>query len=137
MTNPIGRPSKYNDTYPNMLFEHMEGGLSYESFAGLIGVSKQTIYDWEKVHPDFLDAKQRGVTASLLAWEMLARDHMFGIGGSFTQVLGKDGNMHNIPKPFDTRLWSINMKNRFRPFGWNENDTMEEVEKFKKPPEGL
>jgi hypothetical protein len=37
----------------------MESGLSLTAFAGTIGVSKDTVYEWIKVHPEFSDAVSR------------------------------------------------------------------------------
>ena len=51
---PIGRPSKYDSKYCDMLIEHMSEGLSFESFAGLIGTCKETIYEWTRKHPELI-----------------------------------------------------------------------------------
>lgn len=69
MANPVGRPSKYKPEYCDVLEGHFEQGYSYEAFAGRIGVSKQTLYDWEKAHPEFLDAKRRYEGLTQLFWE--------------------------------------------------------------------
>lgn len=76
----------------------MSTGLSYESFAGAIQVSKQTLYDWEKVNPKFLDAKKVGTEMSRLWWEKAG---MAGLWGS------KDAQ-------FNSSVWIFSMKNRFR-----------------------
>lgn len=64
-----GRPSKYDPAYCEAIEAHFAEGLSYESFAGVAGVSKQTLYDWEKAHPEFLDAKKDHEAKSQLVWE--------------------------------------------------------------------
>lgn len=64
-----GRPSLYDPAYCGLLEDHFAQGLSYESFAGVVGVSKQTLYDWEKAHPEFLDAKKSNEAKSQLIWE--------------------------------------------------------------------
>lgn len=66
---PAGRPSKYDPAYCEALANHFSGGFSYESFAGVVGVSKQTLYDWEKAHPEFLDAKKDNEAKSQFVWE--------------------------------------------------------------------
>ena len=43
-----------------LLVEHMAAGLSFESFAAVIEVSRFVLYDWCKVHDEFLDAKKVG-----------------------------------------------------------------------------
>lgn len=69
-----GRPSDYDPSYCEKLVEHMSTGLSFESFAGVINSCRATLYEWEKKHPAFSDAKKRGSDASLLYWEKLARN---------------------------------------------------------------
>lgn len=43
-----------------MLIDHMSQGLSFDSFAGLIGVNKDTLYEWLKheKYSEFSDAKK-------------------------------------------------------------------------------
>ena len=65
----MGRPSSYDPAYCELLAAHFEEGYSYESFAGVVGVSKQTLYNWEEAHPEFLDAKKANEAKSQLEWE--------------------------------------------------------------------
>lgn len=58
--NPVGRPTKYEERYCKMLVEHCKGGNSFESFATKCGVSPQTLYTWQTVYPEFLDARKEG-----------------------------------------------------------------------------
>ena len=104
-----GRPTKYEERFCEMLIDHMAEGLSYESFAGLVGVCKQTIYTWETQHPMFLDAKRRGFEKNRLFWERAGLQGMF--------MGGKDN-------PFNATVWVFNMKNRF-----NWSDKTESVDK--------
>lgn len=55
-----GRPSKYDPAYCPQLVEHMTNGGSLTSFAHNIGINKDTVYEWAKVHADFSDALKRG-----------------------------------------------------------------------------
>lgn len=112
-----GRPTKYKEEYCQKLIEHMESGFSYESFAGLVGVSKQTIYDWEKVNPLFLDSKRIAFEKSRLFWERCGIEGMF-MGGK--------------ENPFNSTVWIFNMKNRFN---WRDkvestHDLTEETKKL-------
>jgi len=93
-----GRPTLYKPEYCQMLITHMSEGLSFESFAGLVSVSRQTIYDWEKANPEFLDAKKLAMEKNRLFWEKV------GVQGMF--MGGKDN-------PFNSTVWIFNMKNRF------------------------
>lgn len=65
----VGRPSKYDPAYCDLLQSHFAEGYSFESFGGVVGVSKQTLYTWCEQHPEFLDAKKTYETASQLEWE--------------------------------------------------------------------
>lgn len=107
---PGGRPTIYEERFCEMLIEHMEKGFSYESFAGLIGVSKQTIYDWEKANPQFLDSKKIGVEKSRLFWETQ------GIEGVYTtETFEQDENgSKSTKKALNSSVWIFNMKNRFK-----------------------
>jgi hypothetical protein len=65
----MGRPSKYDDKYCEELVSHMKLGFSLESFAGKIGVHKDTLYAWKHEHEEFSDAIKRGQAACQLIWE--------------------------------------------------------------------
>jgi hypothetical protein len=67
----MARPSDYTEAYCTQLITHMEEGLSFESFAGAIGVCKQTLYNWIEQYPEFLDAKKAGFEKSRLTWERI------------------------------------------------------------------
>lgn len=66
-----GRPSKFKKKYCSMLIDHMSRGLSFDSFAGVLGVTRATIYNWVKDFPEFLDAKSIGRSKGLLFDEEL------------------------------------------------------------------
>jgi len=56
---PAGRPTKYDPAYCAMVEEIMGQGFSLTAFAGHIGVSKETVYQWARQHPEFSDAVTR------------------------------------------------------------------------------
>jgi len=90
-----GRPTKYLIEYCDQLISHMGEGLSFESFAGLIGTCKATLYNWEKAFPEFLEAHKRGEETNRLFYEQAGRQIM---------LKGK-GN---------AACFIFNMKNRFK-----------------------
>lgn len=98
-----GRPTDYKHEYCDLLINHMAEGLSFESFAGKVNVSKQTIYDWMQKNPEFLDARKKGDALSLLWWEKEGKDGMWS------------------GKQFNAAIWMINMKNRH---GWRDRVEM-------------
>lgn len=105
---PHGRPSKYKSEYDQMLIEHMATGLSYESFAGLVGVCTDTLYEWEKAHPSFSEAKRDGFAKNRLFWERLGVQYI-------THV---DSKFESSPK-LNSTVYIFNMKNRF-PREWRD-----------------
>lgn len=102
-----GRPSKYKPEYDQMLIDHMASGLSFESFAGIVGVCDDTLREWEKVHPSFSASKKEAFAKNRVFWEKLAINYI-------THSDGKEGT----PK-LNSTVWIFNMKNRF-PKQWRD-----------------
>lgn len=90
-----GRKTKYEERYCEMVIEHRAKGFSFESFAGVIGVNRDTLYEWCKVHKAFSDAKKIGHEKCLLFWENKG-------------IMGVDN-----AKNFSAPTWIFTMKNRF------------------------
>ncbi|MBR0741177.1 hypothetical protein JQ581_30020 [Bradyrhizobium liaoningense] len=63
----FGRPTSYKPEYCDMVIEAMKmEGISLTAFAGMIGVSKDTVYRWIREHADFSDAVARARPARVL-----------------------------------------------------------------------
>jgi DNA-binding XRE family transcriptional regulator len=90
---------------------HMAQGFSFESFAGLVGVSKQTIYDWQEANPQFLDSKKIGIERARLFWERLGIENIIN---KETMVRDEDGNIQQTKTSLNSTVWIFNMKNRFK-----------------------
>lgn len=60
MSEDKGRPTKYREEYNTIAERLALGGYSDERIAQVLGVSKQTFYEWQKKHPDFLDCLMKG-----------------------------------------------------------------------------
>lgn len=95
-----GRPTSYKPEYDDMLIAHMAQGYSYASFAGVVGCHFDTLYNWEKLQPQFSEAKKVGTAKCLKFWEGV------GIQASLGAIEG-----------FSAAAWVFNMKNRF---GWRD-----------------
>lgn len=65
----VGRPSTYDPKYCDAVKEFLAGGYSVTAFAGDIGVSRATIFNWANEHPEFLDALKEGQAAAVKWWE--------------------------------------------------------------------
>lgn len=105
MPNPVGRPTKYKEEYCDMLIRHMESGLSFDSFAAVIKVNRDSLYEWVKVHPEFSDAQKEAYSQNLLFWEKI----------------GISGMVGRIPD-FNATVWIFNMKNRH---GWRDKQDVD------------
>ena len=82
-----GRPSKYDPEFCEVMISAMETeGLSLGAVAGLIGVSRDTLYEWTTAHPEFSYAKKVGEAKAQLFWERknvsLANNGSAGPGAS-------------------------------------------------------
>lgn len=108
---PAGRPTDYKPEYCQLLIDHMSKGYSYETFAAKVDASKQTIYDWEKANPEFLDAKNQAFAKCQLYWESLAIDN--------PMTNPRTGGLN-------TGTWIFNMKNRFK---WTDRVEVEAGDK--------
>lgn len=96
----VGRPSLYDPAYCEKVIELGKQGMSVVEMACEIGVAKQTLYDWEKEHAEFLDAFARAREESQAWWEKAGRVGMAG-------------------KNIDAAIWSRSMAARF-PNDWRE-----------------
>ena len=119
MAHAGGRPTDYREEYCELLIEHMAKGYSFESFAGLVGASKQTIYDWTSANPQFLDSKKIAIEKCRIFWEKQ------GIEGIYTtEKFTQDENgSHSEKKALNSAVWIFNMKNRFKDEWRDKQDT--------------
>ena len=101
-----------------MLVDHMASGLSYESFAGLIGVCEDTIYEWAKVHASFSEAKRMGFAKNRLWWEQMGNAH----------ITHTDSKFESTPK-LNSTVFIFNMKNRF-PKEWRDRTEVKSTVKI-------
>jgi hypothetical protein len=62
---------RYKKEYCEMLKEHAKTGRSYTAFAAEIGVCRDTLYDWEQLHPEWKAAKKEAFDTAFNFWEKL------------------------------------------------------------------
>lgn len=99
--------STYDPKYDQMLIDHLSEGLSFESFAGVIGVNRDTVFVWANNKPSFKEAKEIGTAKSMLYWEKM------GIAGTVGKL-----------KNFVPAAWIFNMKNRFK---WSNKEEIKHI----------
>lgn len=100
----------YKPEYDAMLIEHLKEGLMYQTFAAVVDVNLDTLYEWEKKYSSFREAKEIGKPKFLYYWEKL----------------GKAGMVGKIPH-FNATTWIFSMKNHHH---WSNDPT-----KYNKPKE--
>lgn len=64
-----GRPTKYHPKHCATIVKAMAAGHSILGAAGMIGVSRETIYAWAAQYPEFSDAKNLGDSLCAQFWE--------------------------------------------------------------------
>jgi hypothetical protein len=93
--HPGGRPSKYKKAYCAIIIDKMSEGWSVSEVAAHLDVSRQTIENWKKDHPEFLDAFTRAKAAEQSWWERTGRESL-------------------TADKFQTHVWAKSMQARFR-----------------------
>lgn len=79
----VGRPTDYKEAYCNEVLEHLAEGFTLASFGGIVGASRDTLYEWAKVHPQFSDAIKKGRAKGQHLWEQrLAAQAASGAGNT-------------------------------------------------------
>lgn len=115
---PAGRPTLYRPEYCEQLIAHRKQGLSFESFAAVVGVGRNTLYEWEKAHEEFRDAKARALGECLIFHEKL------GIEGIYdtTTVEGEGKEKVTTIKRMNANVWRLFMVNLFQWRGGNQQE---------------
>lgn len=110
----FGRPTKYQHKFCEYAIHYLSKGLSKEALAGVLCISKTTLYEWIKEHQDFANAIAIGEAKSQVHWEALTVEHV---------VHTKNG------KQINGQVYGLNMKNRF---GWSDKKEIALEEDTKK-----
>jgi hypothetical protein len=88
-----GRPSKYKKSYCKAIVDYFQSGSiksfpTVSGFASSIDVSKDTIYTWSKIHPEFSDSLSR---AQAYAENLLIQGGMTGsFNSNFCKFVGQN-----------------------------------------------
>jgi hypothetical protein len=64
-----GRPSSYRREFCQRVIDLMTQGRSLDGCASILGVHPDSLYEWQKRHPEFSDAVQVGRAAATAFWE--------------------------------------------------------------------
>lgn len=104
-----GRPTDYKPEYCEKVIELGKQGKSIVQIASMLDQAKQTLYDWEKVHPAFLDSLTRARQESQVWWENM-------------------GQAGLVTKEFQPSLWAKQVSCRF-PDDYRDKQTIEHAGK--------
>ena len=97
---PGGRPTKYKKEMCEEATKFMSQGFSKAEAAAHLGITRETLNQWEKGKAEFSDAIKEGENQSALWWAKM------GMAGMTGKVPG-----------FNAAIWIFNMKNRH---GWKD-----------------
>lgn len=103
------RPTLYSEDICDQVIEFGRAGKSLTWMAATLGVSRECIYEWMRVHPSFSDAMTHARALSQAWWEDEGQKNMLlapGVG------------------VFNASVWSRSMSARF-PEEWRENTKTE------------
>ncbi|MEM6898451.1 MAG: hypothetical protein AAF583_01590 [Pseudomonadota bacterium] len=71
--NDGGRPTKYDPSFCEAAIAFMGEGYSLTAFAGSIGVTRATVYNWLDEHEEFFDAVKIAKAKGQGVWEQMLR----------------------------------------------------------------
>lgn len=97
---PAGRPSDYEPEFCETVIEMGREGASRAEMAAELEISHQTWYNWEKKHPEFLEATTRARHLAQGWWE-------------------KQGRKGIWSREFNASAYRLQMMNRF-PKDWRD-----------------
>ena len=100
-----GRPTLYRPEYCDTVVTLATEGMSLTEMAHELGVVRDTLYEWDRVHPEFSAALTRARVASQAWWE-------------------RQGRLGLTQQGFNASLWSKNVSCRFRD-DWTEKTQTE------------
>lgn len=78
--HPGGRPSEYTPDCCDKVIAWGEQGKSKTWMAAKLGISRECIYEWARVHPEFSDALSRAMALSQMWWEDQGQANMLTPG---------------------------------------------------------
>jgi hypothetical protein len=100
-----GRPSAYRAELCSLVLDLGREGLGKTEIARKLDITRGTIDNWTKAHPEFADAMTRARDLSLAWWETQGKKGIWG---------GKD---------FNANAYNLQVRNRF-PNDWQERSSV-------------
>lgn len=85
------------------IIELMREGASITEVAAELNICRDTIYEWRNIYPEISDALKKAEGLSAAWWE-------------------RNGRINLLTQGFNSALWYMNMKNRFK---WTDRQAVE------------
>lgn len=103
--NPVGRPSKYDPSYCDMVIELGKLGKSFEQMASQLHVSYRTLCRWRDEHPDFRHALEDAQAFEQAWWEEMAQSYLVNTyqGDSLNASMWSRSMAARFPKKYSDR----------------------------------
>lgn len=95
MVREMGRPTKYKPEMCETVIELMKEGASQQEVLAALDISNDTFYRWKSENQEFSETIKRGIQLSQAWWE-------------------RKGRISLDDRQFNSTLWYMNMKNRFK-----------------------
>jgi hypothetical protein len=105
---PGGRPTKYDPAWVEKLPEMFAAGQSVLEVAVNLGISRDSVYAYAKIYPEFSDALTRGKELSQAWWERQGREGLYDI--TEYDEKGRPCSRRSI----NHSIWNKNVACRFR-----------------------
>ncbi len=109
-----GRPTKYQARFCRDLVDHLRRGYTFESFGAVAGVSRATLFNWERRHKAFREAHALGGPLSELFYLQMGQKLA---PGQLRRVLSEAPMLdkHNRPIPDPARPGQYLMSRVYAP----------------------
>ena len=85
--NKVGRPTDYRPEFCDQVIELGRQGKSHAQIASELNVSRQTLYDWQAIHPEFLDAIKEARDYAQAWFENIAQNNLLAPTPGFSASL--------------------------------------------------
>lgn len=123
-----GRPSMFAEDFVQEIIERFNEGKTVEQVAEIMEISKTTLYNWRKKHPDFVNAMDdaRGLVDDLVEASLFQRARgMTFVDTSDVEIDGKIVSLEHVKHiPPDTAAIKHWLNNR-RPEEWRDKSEVD------------
>lgn len=83
----MARPTDYDPAFCDEAVTFLAEGYSLAAFAGHIGTTRQSVYNWTERYPEFLDAVKTGQAKAIFWWERRNKEFAQTGEGNATAII--------------------------------------------------